>query len=87
MRRLLEVQAAERVALGAEDRAGLNEASHEAVVGELLLAKRAGQVAAFVAATLHIDDDGVLQSRRREDHCSAPTGTSQRRSSSTRPAA
>ena len=65
----------------------LNEASHEAVVGELLLAIRAGQVPAFVAATLDIDDDGVLQSRWREDHRSAPTGTSQRRSSSTRPAA
>ena len=60
MRRLLEVQSAERVALGAEDRAGLNEASHQPVVGELLLAIRAGKVAAFVAATLDVDDEGVL---------------------------
>ena len=61
MRRLLEVQAAKRVALGAEDRARLNEAGHQSVVGELLLAERARQVAALVAATLDVDDHRVLQ--------------------------
>ena len=53
------MQSAERAAQRTEDRAGLHEASDQPVLSELLLAKRSGQIAAFIAASLCVDDDGI----------------------------
>jgi hypothetical protein len=70
VRRFLEVQAPEGVALRAEDGARLHHARDQPMVGELVLALHSSEEAAHVPARLHVDHDDVRDLCRAEDHLS-----------------
>ena len=70
LRRILEMHAAQRARRRVEGDVRLGDHGLEPVIGELVLAERAREVAARVLPALQVDHEGARQRRLCEDHVS-----------------